>query len=74
MNDTTENKPRRKTGGEQMRFDAIRMIEAVVMSLCLLGAGMNFITRGRERVKSLTTATSEGASPSGWCTTRSPGA
>lgn len=41
-----------------MRFDPIRIIEAVVTGISFLGAGMIFVSRGGERVKGLTTAAS----------------
>ena len=45
-------------GHEQMRFDPIRVIEAVVTGVSFLGAGTIFVSRGKERVKGLTTAAS----------------
>jgi putative Mg2+ transporter-C (MgtC) family protein len=43
---------------ENMRFDPIRIIEAVVTGISFLGAGTIFVSRGRGRVKGLTTAAS----------------
>lgn len=43
---------------EQMRFDPIRVIEAVVTGVSFLGAGTIFVSRGKERVEGLTTAAS----------------
>ena len=43
---------------EQMRFDPIRVIEAVVTGVSFLGAGTIFVSRGKESVKGLTTAAS----------------
>ena len=45
-------------GHEQMRFDPIRVIEAVVTGVSFLGAGTIFVSRGKESVKGLTTAAS----------------
>ena len=42
----------------QMRFDPIRVLEAVVTGVAFLGAGMIFVSRGKDRVKGLTTAAS----------------
>lgn len=42
----------------QMRFDPIRVLEAVVTAVAFLGAGMIFVSRGADRVKGLTTAAS----------------
>lgn len=42
----------------QMRFDPIRVIEAVVTGVSFLGAGTIFVSRGKESVKGLTTAAS----------------
>lgn len=41
-----------------MRFDPLRIIEAVVTGISFLGAGTIFVSRGDERVKGLTTAAS----------------
>jgi putative Mg2+ transporter-C (MgtC) family protein len=43
---------------ESMRFDPIRIVEAVVTGISFLGAGTIFVARGDERVKGLTTAAS----------------
>lgn len=43
---------------ENLRFDPIRIIEAVVTGVSFLGAGTIFVSRGRERVEGLTTAAS----------------
>ena len=43
---------------ELMRFDPIRIVEAVVTGISFLGAGTIFVSRGDERVKGLTTAAS----------------
>lgn len=43
---------------ENMRFDPLRIIEAVVTGISFLGAGTIFVSRGGERVKGLTTAAS----------------
>lgn len=43
---------------ERMRFDPLRVIEAVVTGVSFLGAGTIFVARGRERVQGLTTAAS----------------
>lgn len=43
---------------ESMRFDPIRIVEAVVTGISFLGAGTIFVSRGDERVKGLTTAAS----------------
>lgn len=45
-------------GHGQMRFDPIRVIEAVVAGVSFIGAGTIFVSRGKERVKGLTTAAS----------------
>lgn len=44
--------------GENLRFDPLRIIEAVVTGISFLGAGTIFVSRGGERVKGLTTAAS----------------
>jgi putative Mg2+ transporter-C (MgtC) family protein len=46
------------TARESMRFDPIRIVEAVVTGISFLGAGTIFVSRGDERVKGLTTAAS----------------
>lgn len=43
---------------ETIRLDPIRVIEAVVTGISFLGAGTIFVSRGKERVKGLTTAAS----------------
>lgn len=43
---------------ENMRFDPLRIIEAVVTGISFLGAGTIFVSRGGEHVKGLTTAAS----------------
>lgn len=43
---------------QNMRFDPIRIIEAVVTGISFLGAGTIFVSRGRDRVTGLTTAAS----------------
>lgn len=43
---------------ERMRFDPLRVIEAVVTGVSFLGAGTIFVARGKERVQGLTTAAS----------------
>ncbi len=40
----------------EMRYDPIRILEAVVTGVSFLGAGMIFVSRGSERIKGLTTA------------------
>ena len=47
-----------RTYSELMRFDPMRIIEAVVTGVSFLGAGMISVARGHERVKGLTTAAS----------------
>ncbi len=42
--------------GEQIRFDPIRIIEAVVTGVSFLGAGSIFVAGNAQRVKGLTTA------------------
>src|SRR5690349_16947783 len=44
--------------GEQLAFDALRIISAVVTGVSFLGAGTIFVTRGERRVRGLTTAAS----------------
>jgi putative Mg2+ transporter-C (MgtC) family protein len=48
----------RFSGQELMRFDPVRIVEAVVTGISFLGAGTIFVSRGEERVKGLTTAAS----------------
>ncbi len=43
---------------EMMRFDPLRVIEAVVTGVSFLGAGMIFVSRAEDSVKGLTTAAS----------------
>ncbi len=43
---------------QNMRFDPIRIIEAVVTGISFLGAGTIFVSRGKGQVKGLTTAAS----------------
>lgn len=43
---------------ENMQFDPIRIVEAVVTGISFLGAGSIFVTHERNRVKGLTTAAS----------------
>ncbi len=43
---------------EQMRYDPLRVIEAVVTGVSFLGAGTIFVSRGEGAVKGLTTAAS----------------
>ena len=43
---------------ELMRFDPIRIVEAVVTGVSFLGAGTIFVSKGDERVQGLTTAAS----------------
>lgn len=42
--------------GENMRFDPVRIVEAIVTGISFLGAGMIFFARGRGSVQGLTTA------------------
>ncbi|HEV2121152.1 MAG TPA: MgtC/SapB family protein [Chloroflexota bacterium] len=42
--------------GEIIQSDPLRIIEAVVTGISFLGAGMIFVSRGRDTVKGLTTA------------------
>jgi putative Mg2+ transporter-C (MgtC) family protein len=42
--------------GEQLRFDPIRVLEAVVTGISFLGTGTIFVAGNAERVKGLTTA------------------
>ena len=44
--------------GDAVRFDPIRIIEAVVTGISFLGAGTIFVSGGRQRVRGLTTAAS----------------
>jgi putative Mg2+ transporter-C (MgtC) family protein len=41
-----------------LRFDPIRIVEAVVTAIGFIGAGMIFVARGKDDVKGLTTAAS----------------
>jgi putative Mg2+ transporter-C (MgtC) family protein len=43
---------------ERIRFDPIRLVEAIVGAVGFLGAGTIFVSRGRDRVEGLTTAAS----------------
>lgn len=43
---------------ERIRFDPIRIIEAVVAGISFLGAGTIFVAHDKDRVKGLTTAAS----------------
>lgn len=50
---------RYQSNGQNMQFDPIRIIEAVVTGISFLGAGTIFVSRGEhERVQGLTTAAS----------------
>jgi putative Mg2+ transporter-C (MgtC) family protein len=44
--------------GESVRFDPIRLIEAIVSAIGFLGAGTIFVAQGKDRVTGLTTAAS----------------
>lgn len=44
--------------GEQLRYDPVRVLEALVTGISFLGAGTIFVSRGQERVHGLTTAAS----------------
>jgi putative Mg2+ transporter-C (MgtC) family protein len=44
--------------GELVRFDPLRIIEAIVAAIGFLGAGTIFVTRDHEGVRGLTTAAS----------------
>lgn len=44
--------------GDIVRFDPIRVVEAVVTGISFLGAGTIFVSRGQDRVQGLTTAAS----------------
>jgi putative Mg2+ transporter-C (MgtC) family protein len=48
----------RFSGNDLMRFDPIRIIEAVVTGVSFLGAGTIFVSKAEDRVKGLTTAAS----------------
>jgi putative Mg2+ transporter-C (MgtC) family protein len=48
----------RFAGQELMRFDPVRIVEAVVTGISFLGAGTIFVSKGEDRVKGLTTAAS----------------
>jgi putative Mg2+ transporter-C (MgtC) family protein len=43
---------------ELMRFDPIRIVEAIVTGISFLGAGIIFVSRDQNRVRGLTTAAS----------------
>lgn len=43
---------------ENMRFDPIRIVEAVITGISFIGAGLVFVSRRKGVVKNLTTATS----------------
>lgn len=43
---------------ERLRYDPVRVLEAVVTGVSFLGAGTIFLSKGRDRVKGLTTAAS----------------
>ena len=45
-------------GQDLMRFDPIRIVEAVVTGISFLGAGTIFVAKSEERVQGLTTAAS----------------
>ncbi|MGH8019095.1 MAG: MgtC/SapB family protein [Opitutaceae bacterium] len=44
--------------GDRLRFDPLRVLEAVLTGVGFLGAGMIFLAKDGERVKGLTTAAS----------------
>ena len=44
--------------GDQLQFDPIRIVEAIVAAIGFLGAGTIFVARGHDRVSGLTTAAS----------------
>lgn len=44
--------------GENMRFDPIRIVEAIVTGISFIGAGIVFVSRRKGVVKNLTTAAS----------------
>jgi len=44
--------------GEQVRFDPLRLIEAIVAAIGFIGAGTIFVTRAHDQVQGLTTAAS----------------
>ncbi|MDP8923713.1 MAG: MgtC/SapB family protein [Chloroflexota bacterium] len=44
--------------GDALRFDPLRILEAVVAAVGFLGAGTIFVSRGKDHVKGLTTAAS----------------
>jgi putative Mg2+ transporter-C (MgtC) family protein len=46
---------------ELMRFDPIRIVEAIVTGISFLGAGIIFVSRDQNRVRGLTTAASIGS-------------
>jgi putative Mg2+ transporter-C (MgtC) family protein len=43
---------------QRLRYDPVRVLEAVVTGVSFLGAGTIFLSKGRDRVKGLTTAAS----------------
>lgn len=43
---------------ERLRYDPVRVLEAVVTGVSFLGAGTIFISKGKDRVNGLTTAAS----------------
>ncbi|WP_367874685.1 MgtC/SapB family protein [Luteolibacter sp. Populi] len=43
---------------QQLRYDPVRVLEAMVTGVSFLGAGTIFISRGKEKVQGLTTAAS----------------
>jgi putative Mg2+ transporter-C (MgtC) family protein len=43
---------------ERLRYDPVRVLEAVVTGVSFLGAGTIFLSQGKDRVKGLTTAAS----------------
>ena len=44
--------------GDIVRFDPIRVLEAIVAGISFIGAGMIFVSQDRSRVRNLTTAAS----------------
>ena len=44
--------------GEQVRFDPLRLIEAIVAAIGFIGVGTIFLSRERDQVQGLTTAAS----------------
>jgi putative Mg2+ transporter-C (MgtC) family protein len=43
---------------QQLRYDPVRVLEAVVTGVSFIGAGTIFLSKGKDRVKGLTTAAS----------------